>query len=329
VVRFRCLRRQVTPYLRLSSSTLRDAVDRALAYLLTCQLPSGAINDVIANPLAALATARPTRRMAFRLRGGADIWHTTQAILAFSAAGRSNPAAEHFVRSRISRRGELSYWSGHPSLCIETCSAAWHALPSQRNRLTATLVRHALPGGRWPNFILPGRGGYDSYLAGPSVTAWAIGALGARHPLTTPGLAHLLETLTSDGLWRAHPAFYATPYYPAHLAVAYVGEKRSAVVRATLRQQSPTGGWGFEDFADRPSPLPTAFAIRTLVAAGVRTPQCKRSLRRAVRWLLNSQSASGAFRLAPAPAELFYAGDVFATCVAISALIAVFGNQSV
>jgi hypothetical protein len=298
-------------------------VDRAIAYLLTCQLPSGAINDVIAHPLAALAKVRPSRRLAFRLKGGADIWHTTQAILAFSAAGRSNSAAERFVRSRVSRRGELSYWSGHPSLCIETCSAAWHALPSQRRRLASTLVRHALPGGRWPNFILPGQGGYDSYLAGPSVTAWALGALGASHPLATEARTYLRETVAPDGLWRAHPAFYATPYYPAHLAVAHVGQKRGAVVRATLGQQSTTGGWGFAGFADRPSPLPTGLAIRTLIAAGVNTPRCKRSLRRAVRWLLSSQSANGAFHLAPAPAVLFYAGDVYATCVAISALILV------
>lgn len=323
MVRCCCLQRQVTSSVRLSSSILWDAVDRALAYLLTCQLPSGAINDVIANPLAALARARPSRRVAFRLRGGADIWHTTQAILAFTAAGKPNSAAQRFVRTRISRRGELSYWSGHPSLCIETCSAAWHALPSLRVRLAATLVRHALPGGRWPNFILPGRGGYDSYLAGPSVTAWAIGTLGASHPLAAPGRAYLRETLASDGLWRAHPAFYATPYYPAHLAVAHVGEKRNAVVRATLRQQSPAGGWGFAGFADRPSPLPTAFAIRTLVAAGARIPQCEGALARGVGWLLTAQSANGAFRLAPAPAALFYAGDVYATCVAISALISV------
>ena len=308
---------------------MRTAVDRAVAYLLACQLPSGAINDVIANPLAALTSARPSRRMAFRLKGGADVWHTTQAILAFSAAGRSNPAAERFVCGRISRRGELSYWSGHPSLCIETCSAAWHALPSQRSRLAATLVRHALPGGRWPNFILPGCGGYDSYLAGPSVTAWAIGALGAGHRLAASGRAHLLETLAPNGLWRAHPAFYATPYYPAHLAVAHIGEERSYVVRATLGQQGATGGWGFEGFTDRPSPLPTGFAVRTLVAAGARTPQCQRALGRAVRWLLGAQSANGAFRLAPAPAALFYAGDVYATCVAVSALMAVIRRQSV
>src|ERR1035441_8558406 len=148
----------------------------------------------------------------------------------------------------------------------------------QMHQMAATLVRHALPGGRWPNFILPGRGGYDSYLAGPSVTAWAIGALGASHPLASPGRAYLRETLASDGLWRPHPAFYATPSYPAHLAVAHVGEKRKEVVRATLRQQSPTGGWGFAGFADRPSPLPTAFAIRTLVAAGAKITQSKGAL---------------------------------------------------
>lgn len=313
------------PSLRLTSSALREAVERALTYLLSCQLPSGAINDVIADPLAAMATVRPSRRLAFRLKGGADVWHTTQAILAFSAAGKSIGTAEHFVRSRISRRGELSYWSGHPSLCIETCAATWHALPDLRDQLTATLVRHALPGGRWPNFILPGRGGYDSYLAGPSVTAWAIGALGARHPLAIQGRAYLRETLgdARSGLWQAHPAFYATPYYPAHLAVAHVDDRRAQVLRATLHQQEPEGGWSFADCEHRPSALPTAFAMRTVVAAGIGTNQSSRALRRAARWLLASQAASGAFRLAPAPAALFYAGDVYATCAAISALLSV------
>jgi hypothetical protein len=306
---------------RLTSSALRDAADRALAYLLTCQLPSGAINDVIANPLAALGSSRPSRRIAFRLKGGADLWHTTQAILAFSAAGRSNAAAEHFVSSRISRRGELSYWSGHPSLCVETCSAAWHALPNQRDHLAATLVRHALPGGRWPNFILPGRGGYDSYLAGPSVTAWALGVLGTSHHLAAAGRAYLRETLSPEGLWHPHPAFYATPYYPAHLAVAHVGDARRRVVKATVRQQGPDGGWSFSGFADRPSPLPTALAMRTITAAHARTARSIRSLRLAGRWLLKAQSANGAFRLAPAPASLFYAGDIYATCIAITALL--------
>lgn len=298
-------------------------MERALGYLASCQLPSGAINDVVANPLAALATAHPSRRLAFRLKCGADLWHTTQAILAFSAAGRSNARAEAFVTGHISGQGELSYWSGHPSLCVETCAAAWHALPSQRKRLAATLVRHALPGGRWPNFILPGPGGYDSYLVGPSVTAWAIGALGARDPRSARGRAYLRETLGPDGLWQAHPAFYATPYYPAHLAVAHVGDQRDRVVQATLRQQSASGGWGFADFGERASALPTALAMRTLVAAGTRTTRCRRALGRATAWLLAGQSASGAFRLAPAPAALFYAGDVYVTCVAISALLSV------
>lgn len=307
----------------LTSSTLQAAVERALSYLLGCQLPSGAINDVIANPLAAMANPRPSRRLAFRLKGGADLWHTTQAILVFSAAGKANPAAEHFVASHISKRGELSYWSGHPSLCIETCAAAWHALPDRRARLAKTLARHALPGGRWPNFILPGRGGYDSYLAGPSVTAWAMGALGARDPLFAQGRAHLRETLGPDGLWHAHPAFYATPYYPAHLAVAHLADQRARVVEATLRQQGPAGGWSFIDLPGRPSALPTAFAMRTLVAAGIRTAQSMRSLERAARWLLASQARNGAFRLSPAPAALFYAGDVYTTCVATTALLSV------
>lgn len=297
-------------------------MERALGYLESCQLPSGAINDSIANPLAALATPRPSRRLAFRLKAGADIWHTTQAILAFCAAGQSNTAAERFVKGRISERGELSYWSGHPSLCVETCAAAWHALPSLRAPLAATVVRHALPGGRWPNFILPGRGGYDAYLAGPSVTAWAIGTLAHRHPLSVPGRAHLRETLGADGLWQAHPAFYATPYYPAHLAVAHVGDERAAVVRATLRQQTRAGGWCFPGFEGRPSALPTAFAMHTLCAARIETPRCSRALGRGAEWLLASQSDRGAFRLAPAPTALFYAGDVYATCVSVTALLA-------
>ncbi len=304
-----------------SASVLQNAVARALAFLADCQLPCGAVNDPVADPLAALAARRPSRRQAFRLRNGADIWHTTQAVLAFRAAGNPNRAAEAFVRSKLTGRGELSYWSAHPSLCIETCSAAFQALPRLRGILRKTLVRHALPGGRWPNFLLPGKGGYDAYGTGPSVTAWALSALGADHPLAAAGRDYLERTRAGDGLWAPHPAFYATPFYPAHLAVGLVRD-RGPVALATMRWQLASGGWGFEQGeSSRPSVLPSALALSTLVASGRRTPACRRALDRGSRWLLSAQDTHGAFPLGRAPSVLFYAGDVYATCVSVLALL--------
>jgi hypothetical protein len=297
-------------------------MERAAEFLLACQFPSGAINDGIPDPLAALTAARPSRRLHFRLRGGADIWHTTNAIASLRRAGRSNRAAERFVRSKLSASGELSYWSAFPGLCIETCSAVFQALPSERARLRATIVRHALPGGRWPNAIVPAAGGYDVYRTGPSVTAWALGTLGRdQSSLARAGRSYLEETRSEDGLWRAHPAFYATPFYPAHLAIRFMPSQtvRTAIVSATLARQTESGGWGFS--ADgKPSALPTALALSTLVSGGVRTTTTVRAVKRAVGWLVRNQSRKGAFRLSPAPAVVFYAGDVYATCVALAAL---------
>src|SRR5664279_3977226 len=125
------------------SAAVRDALERAADFLLTCQFPSGAIYDRVADPLATLTASRLSRQLRFQLEGGADIWHTTNAILALARVGRVNAAAERFVRSRISVAGELSYWNAYPSLCIETCSAAFAALPSESARLRQTIVRHA------------------------------------------------------------------------------------------------------------------------------------------------------------------------------------------
>ena len=297
-------------------------MERAAEFLLACQFPSGAINDRIPDPLAALTAARPSRRLHFRLKGGADIWHTTNAIAALGRTGRSNGAAERFVRSKLSASGELSYWSAHPSLCIETCSAAYQALPSERARLRATIVRHALPGGRWSTSLMPTADGYDAYLAGPSVTAWALGTLGREHgSLARAGRSYLASTLGEEGLWRAHPAFYATSLYPAHLAIRFLSAQdlRDAVFAATLRRQTESGGWAFLA-GGKPSALPTALAVSTLVAGGVRTTVGVRAVKRGAGWLLANQTRTGAFSLSPAPAVLFYAGDVYATCAATMAL---------
>jgi hypothetical protein len=290
-------------------------------YLASCQLPSGAINDPIPDPLATLALRHPSRRLAFRMMGGADIWHTTNALLAFAATKIANPAAQAFVRSKLTRNGELSYWSYHPSLCIETCAAAFRALPDLRRKLVRTIERHALPGGRWPTSMVPGQAGHDFYLTGPSVTAWALGALDKSQASAQAGRRYLQETLDVRGMWSAHPAFYATPFYPAHLAVPYLAN-RLPVVQATLRAQISCGGWAFNgDQASSPSALPTALAVSTLLASGVASAVVAAAVKRGLRFLLDRQKRGGAFSLAPAPASLFYAGDVYATSVALRAMV--------
>ena len=304
------------------SAAVRDALEHAADFLLTCQFPSGAINDRVANPLATLTASRLSRQLRFQLEGGADIWHTTNAILALARVGRVNAAAERFVRSRISVAGELSYWNAYPSLCIETCSAAFAALPSESARLRQTIVRHALPGGRWATSMVPAPGGYDAYLAGPSVTAWALGCLGREHgKLVRAGRHYLGKTRGKDGLWHAHPAFYATTFYPTHLAIRFVTSRtvREEIVAATLARQRESGGWGFTT-EGKPSALPTALAALTVLGSGIRTTALLRALKRAIGWLLLEQTRIGSFRLLPAPSVLFYAGDVYATSVAMMAL---------
>jgi hypothetical protein len=252
--------------------------------------------------------------------GGADIWHTVNALAAFRAVGLRNAAAESFVARQLAAGVGLSYWSARSGLCIETTSAmALIADAESRRLLRGVLQRYALPGGRWASFIIDGPGGYESYLVAPSVTAWAVTALAPSDPLREPGLAYLRESLGERAIWAPHAAFYGTPFYPAHVAAPLLPWE--GIGAYALATQDGSGGWGFGDPPEGVSTLPTALAMRVLQALPP-TPESRAALARAARWLVATQSADGAFPIGSRPDDVWYAGTVYATCVAVLALAA-------
>jgi hypothetical protein len=128
-----------------------------------------------------------------------------------------------------------------------------------------------------------------------------------------------LETsLKGRPIWGVHPAFYLTPFYPAHLAARIL--PKPSVVDYTLSTQDRRGGWGFGDPPTEPcAALPTALAILTL-RAFPRAPAVGRAIDRGIQWLLGTQRRNGAFPRGRAPEELFYVGDVYPTCLSLFAL---------
>jgi hypothetical protein len=276
------------------------------------------MTDRMVNPLSVFEPSA-TKSDWFKAQRGADIWNTVNALLALRAAGRRDLRAERFVAQHVLPDGSVSHSTARLGTCVET-SAAWALLPSaNRVRLRRVLRRLALPGSHWPTFILDEDSGYDTYLTGPSVTAWAVRALGPRAPEVPAAKAYLRGLLDHHPIWSAHPAFYATPFYPAHLAVPIVRDAR--VLAYTLDTQDRSGAWGFGDPPGDPSPLPTALALLALSHFRA-TPDVSRVIAGARAWLMGAQSADGSFPLYPAPPELWYTGAVYVTSIAIRALIA-------
>jgi hypothetical protein len=156
---------------------------------------------------------------------------------------------------------------------------------------------------------------------GPSVAGWVLQALGPDDPLAAAARHYLVRTLSEDGMWRGHEAFYATPFYPSHLCIGGL-EAPDSVVRWTLDSVGPGGAWGFGDPpAQEPSVLPTAWALLTLLAVPMLTAESKDVARGAVSWLIGSQEPGGGFAAEPRPPGLFYTGRLYATAVAIMALV--------
>jgi hypothetical protein len=291
----------------------RRAARRAADFLCRRQLPSGEINEAVEPSRGPTATL-------FRAARGCDVWHTVNAVLALSAVGETSEAACRYVSSKALEGGGLPPSSGGPELCSETTAAAALAIPALRLTSLAALRRHALPHGRWICFFGLRLHDYDFYVSGPSVTGWALTALGGEDSLAEAGRRYLVETLGPHGIWNAHDLFYCTPFYPAHIAAAWLPDRR-AVLRYTLGTVGPTGGWGFGDPPDaQPSTLPTAWALLTLLACDPTLATARGVAIRAAQWLVDAQTEDGSLPIDPCPGRVWYSGSVYATSVAITAL---------
>ena len=302
------------------SPDLAQAIQRGLDFLAACRMGNGSIQEPVADPLAMLtrpASLSPSER--FHALAGADIWNTVNTLALFRRHGRDTRKLEAFLRPFLKKGTGLSYWSAREGFCCETTAAmARVANPRDRKALIAYCREKALPGGRWSTFILDSAGGYDTYVTGPSVTAWMLGLLGARDPLRARGYAHLEATLGGRPIWGIHPAFYLTPFYPAHLAARFL--PNPSVLAYTLATQAESGSWGFGDPPKGPGcALPTALAIRTLRAFPAK-PRIARAIARGTTWLARAQTPEGAFPLGQAPKALWYVGKVYSTCQALAAL---------
>jgi hypothetical protein len=276
--------------------------------------------EPVADPLAALTRPRSlSARQLFHAMAGADVWNTVNALAAFRLNGRDARRMEAFLLPRA-RNGEgLCYWSARVGLCCETTAAmARLAAPSLRRRLTALLRRKAFPAGRWPSYIVAGPGGYEAYQAAPSVTAWILPLLRRGDARRRAGLRYLEECLDGRPIWGIHPAFYLTPFYPAHLAARLL--PKASVLDYALSTQDESGGWAFGDPPKGPcAALPTALAILTL-RAFPRSSAIGQAIDRGTKWLLDVQKRSGAFPRGRAPEELYYLGEVYTTCLSLFAL---------
>lgn len=303
-----------------ASQKVFKAIQAGLDFLAECQMGNGSIQEPVADPLAILT--RPSSLSpseGFHAMAGADIWNTVTTLGLFKRHGRNTRRLESFLRPFIRKGTGLSYWSARDGFCCETTAAmARLATPTDRRRLVHCLRQKALPNGRWASFILDAPGGYETYLTAPSVTAWILSALDPSDPQFAPGLGYLEQLLTDRPIWTIHPAFYLTPFYPAHVASRLL--PRKTVLAYTLSTQNISGGWGFGDPpSGAPCSLPTALALQTLRAFPARSG-VRRAIERGRDWLVSAQESNGAFPLGKAPKELWYVGAVYSTCLALAAL---------
>lgn len=293
---------------------------RALDYLAACQTSDGAVREPVTAPLS-LFTKKASPRDAFFISGGTDIWNTVNALLAFRGSGRHlTKSASEFVLSQRLADGTLSHSSGTRGTCTETTAAAALALPRARAELQRALLRHQRADGRFATFIVHGGAGYDTFLTGPSTIAWALLSLQGltlRPKLKQAAVSALQADLAGRDCWEGHPAFYASAFYPAHLAAQSLRMKTLA--QWVMKQQARDGGWGFDAKPGQSAALPTSFALLTL-ARFARLPAARHAVARGQRWLRRRQAVDGAFELEPAPDELWYAGRVYTTCLAVRAL---------
>lgn len=310
-----------------SRTQVEEAALRGGEFLTSSQLATGALTDQLRDPARFLMARRPSRASVFKAMGGADVWHTVSALSAlnriFTRTRTKHDGArkkgEDFVRRHVHQEGGLSYWSTTRGLCCETTSFAAATIPQLSRSLRAVLRRVALPHGRWPQLLLERDNGYSDYSVGPSVTAWVLSAIGSSDPRFKRGLNYLTEALHGREIWDGHAGYYLTPLYPAH--VASISLRRKSVLKWVLSNQKRDGGWGYERHErSRSSVLPTAYALLTLDCFDS-DAAIRRAVQRGHFWLLARQRHDGRFPLNPRPNGLWYSGDVYASSMAILALL--------
>ena len=294
-------------------------LEAACAWLRGTRAPEGRCLDPVEDALALLAGGDLAAR--YRLVHGSDVWHSVMALRALRLAGEDDaPLRDAILRATLPGGG-LPHWAAQGALCVETSCAAARLLPEQREATVALLERHALrsrAGATWASPALGESGGWMHYLAGPSVSAWALGVLPAGHILAEEARAYLAAT-RQDGVWRAHDAFYGTGLYTAWRAAAADASQVDGALLGWLRAgQLPAGGWGFAATPDASATLTTAWALEIAVAAGVAADDPLRVGARA--WFGRAQQSDGRFASGVVPESIFYTGDLLATSCAVAAL---------
>ncbi len=261
------------------------------------------------------------RAARYRLVHGSDVWHSVMALRALRLAGDDDvPIRDAILRATLPGGG-LPHWAAQGALCVETSCAAARWLPELREATVALLERHALrslAGATWASPALGESGGWMHFLAGPSVSAWALGVLPAGHVLAEEARAYLVSA-RQDGAWRAHDAFYGTGLYTAWRVAAADPSLVDGSLVAWLRTgQLPDGGWAFGATPDASATLTTAWALEIAVAAGVAADDPLRV--RARSWLGRAQQRDARFASGVVPESIFYTGDLLATACAVAAL---------
>lgn len=306
---------------------VQAAAQRGVDFLTSRQQSTGAVTDPLAHPARFLLSKRPSRASTFKAMGGADTWHTVSTLAALTRAQEEGlrvkrtaaRRAEKFVRAQVYPGGGLSYWSKTRGLCCETTAFSASTIPRLKRSSLSVLRRVALPHGRWPQLLLERTSGYSDYSTAPSVTGWVLNVLEPNEPLARLGLTYLEEALGGREIWEGHAGYYLTPLYPAH--VASLSLRKKSVLSWVLASQNDEGGWSYGPTARGPSSvLPTSFALLTL-ACFEPTRRTERASSRAISWLLSRQGADGRFPLGSVPRGLWYSGDVYATAVALLALL--------